>query len=169
MVDQNFDIGWIVTIFLVLLIGTILLTAIADPISRFDEVHLNVNESLTFTVSSAELGHTDSTPSTLQSSIITTGTLMTNGTNNTIGTNNYIVSPNGSIVLKVGAGIGDAVGRGIGSTANVNLTYSFYDDTYVEDSVSRTFTGLIILFFTIGILMMGIAILRKKYPDFMKL
>lgn len=144
----------IIVLFVFVILGAIFATTLGDPISRFDDTHETVNESVTFAAGAAVLSHTDDLPDTLQSSVMETGSVMTNGTNSTICTANYIISPNGSIVLETGA-LND-----LGATANVNITYSWYDELYVQHATGRILLNLVVLFFVLFVIIMAIKYFR---------
>lgn len=51
------------------------------------------------------------------------------------------------------------------SSTEYAITYTFDQPEYVRDQSSRTFTGLVPLFFALGILITIIIVVLRQYPD----
>lgn len=139
-------IGMIIGLFIIAILGLIFTQTIGDQTREISTTYSSVNESITFSGGSGLIGNTY----LRANDKIIDVTQINNGTNNTIGSSNWNDYVNGSVILGDGA-IQDGAQ---GLTPTLYITYSYYPEKYVRDGTSRVLTGLIILFFAIGLLLM---------------
>ena len=146
-------LGYILTIFIGVIVVLALVSSLADPISQQGAIITKHNDTQTSSGTSFIVSTTPLITNGLAQSIVSY-TNLNNGSNGSIGTNNWQGYSNGSVTLN--SGMGDGV---------YNVTYQFYSSTYVGDGTSRTLIGFIVLFFILGIIAFVIYYLRKSNPD----
>jgi len=143
----------IVTIFAYLLIGVILIGVIANMVEENTEVKTMPNDYID--ISTARDTHNDfdnTTAISLTNDEIHTFTGMyneTSGTALTVNTDYLVDYDAGTFILE-----NTSATRGL-DTNFTNSTYTYEMDNYVEDGTSRTIITLIVIFFAIGVLAIG--------------
>lgn len=153
--EQKNQMGALLTVFIMIVVGLALLQGIADPISEYDDILFSHNETITFVANTTTLTNTALITNGIAGSVITTDTILSgNGVtdqafspenpNWSIGTNNYVVTSAGVITL-------DGDGGNFSGSETLNLTYSSYSDTYVGNGTSRSLISLAILFFVLAL------------------
>jgi hypothetical protein len=158
---MKISVGGIISIFLTVVVGAVLLTAIADRGSVVTSDIDITNETLDI---SAGFNDTDFNTSMLfnlsNNNWVTATVQVMNGTDDMVeGTDfsvNYVTE---AINFSNTSGVWN---MSEDYNNNSRVDYSYFHDDYISSSTSRTLMGLIPLFFVIGILLFVIARLKES-------
>lgn len=150
----------IVTIFAYLLIGVILIGVIANMVEENTEGKTEVNEQINISTLLDDNGDFNSSLLiALANNEILSITSYTNSSGTTVGTLNtdYLINNTlGQVFILNTTTTHPATTDGTLFGDNMtNMTYVYQMDNYVEDGTSRTIITLIVIFFAIGVLAIG--------------
>lgn len=147
---EKFSLAAIMTFFIILIIGVVLLGELADSNVENTQLTGAVNESITLTSFSGVVAQDD----------VSSLSFFGNSSNNT-GTDPQLIigttvnlSVNGTVDLS-----GDV---GYNNAGPYNISYSYEGDLYVVDSRARTLLPLSIIFFALIFIAAGVAALMKS-------
>lgn len=140
--------------FLAILIGIVLLGVVADNVHTTSQINNALNESLTM---AGPL--TASTGSTTYSNI-TAVNYFANATDDLTANLDTLVNWTSSGTITVGGGLSNV------SNSGYNISYEYEHPNYIANGTSRTLISLITLFFALGILALGIALVYASIKEF---
>ena len=154
--DTKNGLGLLFGVFLIVLIGVVLLSPVAEKVDEVTNTQDETNESITFGLinSSGTQIFQDGVLS-MDPSSVSTIINYTNGSKTTITTNCNVTNWNGTISC-------------VGGTGNmkIGIDYEWQGSDYINDSASsRTIIKLIPLFFVLALLAAGIGYAWKVMKD----
>ncbi len=156
MIKPNSTLGIILLIFIGLIVGTVLLSTIADQIFTTSTVG-QPNETITFTDRNASTTNTD------VFNLVFFGNSTTNTNDGAINIDaevNYTTPTDAVSVITL-----DQATFGNGTYKAI---YQYYPSGYVRDSQSRTILSLVIIFFSLAILIGAAGYVYKMWGDDLK-
>jgi len=153
---ENNNLGMLIGAFIIILVGVVLIGAIADSVSEMDDtIRLANNESLTW-------AGNDTAIALANADYILGSEIVYNSSYGTLtsGTDYFMTRGGDSSTITYTNVTADTY-----DTDKLNITYTHEGDNYLDDSTSRNLLGLVILFFALAILAVGYNIVIKAYNN----
>ncbi len=139
MVEMSKQMGFLITFFVLFIIGVNLLIPIADQVAGTSQLRSVVNESVT---------PTNGSTNTLANIDLQSGSLgFVNSSGTTLGTANFSVDLATAVVTWTFSETNQ-------NETDYNASYTFFPDEYVKDGTSRTILSLVTLFFALAVLLL---------------
>lgn len=143
----------IITLFIMVLIGIFLLRPVSDDVHSVTELQLTENETFTL------VGNTSGSQYNLTyNNIVASTTVCTNSTDGGgvvfSQTSDYNITANSTSQWR--GGVNGSI---------INCSYNYKGDDYINDSAARNLTKLVVIFFAISILLIGIGYTMGWFKD----
>ncbi len=165
MAGKPMSLGTMIMLFIGILIGIILFSALADPIWETRNTYTTPNATTNIGGNLLANGNmTEGTTIVLADNYLKSLTVSTgNGTALTLDTDYTTSELNSQTVTTITLKDSEIWAGSQGGVTNDTRAEYTHGDNYVEDSVSRTFLNLILIFFVIGIIAFVIAKLNDVF------
>lgn len=145
MVEMSKQLGFLITFFVLFIIGVNLLIPVADQVAGTSQLRSVVNESIT---------PTNGSTNTLANPDVSGTLTLTNSSGETFTSG---TSGNFSLVALTGVITWTFSEVNMNET-DYNASYTFFPDAFVKDGTSRTILSIITLFFALAVLLMLISL-----------
>lgn len=147
---QGMKLGVIITTFIVVIVGIILLDTTSDSISATTVLGSQTNETVTTSSSTATVANVDNGGHII--------TFFGNETESTVDDENHHVI--GVDVNITEAGV--VTHRSNITDAAYLISYTYFPEAYVQDATSRTLMPLIIIFFVLAVFALAVTPVRES-------
>ena len=162
--ESKNELGMLLGGFITILVGVVLVAALADNISTLADIDTVNNESVTISSGTGSTANDDLTSLTFFGN----ATINTDLAGITIDTEVNFTKA-GTIIVSQDLNISVGSGHFNGSFAggSYNVSYINQGVNFVANTTARTLVKLTILFFAIAIMFVGVLIVKKGFAEFM--